>query len=114
GARGGFVAELQEKLIASGYPLPRFGADGALGSETISALEAWAVDSGAPEAEDGLQDHEINGAVEAFLGSVDGFSADDAVDFSRLRRLDVVNHGQSRGNRLWKQIDSIVLHQTGC
>ena len=38
GARGELVIELQEKLLSLGYELPKFGADGDLGSETVSAV----------------------------------------------------------------------------
>ena len=37
GERGPHVKELQKKLIALGYPLPRWGPDGVLGDETIRA-----------------------------------------------------------------------------
>jgi peptidoglycan hydrolase-like protein with peptidoglycan-binding domain len=39
------VRELQQRLIAAGYPLPKYGADGVLGSETWSALQRYAGDS---------------------------------------------------------------------
>jgi hypothetical protein len=42
GDRGPEVKRLQEQLLALGYQLPRFGADGQLGNETIAAVEALA------------------------------------------------------------------------
>ena len=41
GARGKEVRELQEKLLSLGYELPKFGADGDLGSETVSAVDQF-------------------------------------------------------------------------
>jgi hypothetical protein len=38
GNRGKEVRELQEKLLSLGYELPKFGADGDFGSETVSAV----------------------------------------------------------------------------
>lgn len=44
-AKGPRVSALQNALIRAGYPLPRFGADGSLGAETMAALSKF---SGAP------------------------------------------------------------------
>ena len=41
GARGELVIELQEKLLSLGYELPKFGADGDFGSETVSAVASF-------------------------------------------------------------------------
>ena len=45
GERGAQVRELQQRLITAGYPLPRYGADGVLGTETWDALQRYAGDS---------------------------------------------------------------------
>jgi hypothetical protein len=44
--KSGSVHALQERLIALGHPLPRFGADGHLGDETWEALAQAAHDLG--------------------------------------------------------------------
>lgn len=41
GSRGPAVRALQNRLLALGYPLPRFGADGRYGPETAAALKAF-------------------------------------------------------------------------
>jgi len=41
GGRGAHIKALQEALIAAGYPLPKFGADGAWGFETSAAVKAF-------------------------------------------------------------------------
>lgn len=48
GDSGEDVRQVQQRLIASGYPLPRYGADGALGDETWNALRAYARDHALP------------------------------------------------------------------
>lgn len=41
GSRGEAVRQLQLKLLALGFKLPRYGADGIFGRETSAALRAW-------------------------------------------------------------------------
>ncbi len=38
GDKGSFVASLQRELLAKGYQLPMFGADGDFGKETLQAV----------------------------------------------------------------------------
>lgn len=47
GDRGVAVRSLQEKLLALGYELPRFGADGIFGPETEAAVRRFQKDAGA-------------------------------------------------------------------
>ena len=48
GDKGEKVREMQEKLLALGYKLPRYGADGSYGNETKSAVEQFQRDWGIP------------------------------------------------------------------
>jgi len=41
GSRGDWVAILQNKLMLLGYSLPRYGADGDFGQETLAAVKAF-------------------------------------------------------------------------
>lgn len=41
GSKGDDVKTLQEGLLALGYSLPKYGADGDFGSETLAALQAF-------------------------------------------------------------------------
>ncbi len=41
GSRGPAVAKIQNALIDAGFPLPKFGVDGAFGSETQAALRSF-------------------------------------------------------------------------
>lgn len=49
GERSGRVKTLQALLIACGYSLPRYGADGAFGAETLKALNTFQRENGLPE-----------------------------------------------------------------
>ena len=46
GSTGEAVRELQEDLLALGYTLPAYGADGDFGSETEKAVKAFQTDAG--------------------------------------------------------------------
>ncbi|MCZ0755868.1 peptidoglycan-binding domain-containing protein [Anoxybacillus sp. J5B_2022] len=41
GDKGTFVKEIQQDLIRVGFPLPKYGADGAFGEETENAVMAF-------------------------------------------------------------------------
>src|SRR5262249_10892319 len=45
---GRHVRALQESLLAMGYELPRFGADGIYGAETTAAVTQLQIDAGHP------------------------------------------------------------------
>lgn len=44
GSKGPAVKKMQQKLLSFGYELPKYGADGDLGDETIAALKEYAKD----------------------------------------------------------------------
>ena len=46
GSSGSDVAEMQSLLISRGYSLPRYGADGDFGSETLAAVKKYQKDHG--------------------------------------------------------------------
>ena len=46
GSSGGAVLKIQNKLLSLGYQLPKFGADGAFGSETKAAVAAFQTANG--------------------------------------------------------------------
>lgn len=53
GSQGTAVRLVQESLLAQGYALPRFGADGIFGAETEAAVRLFQIDTGA-EKLDGI------------------------------------------------------------
>ena len=46
GSNGAAVKELQELLLARGYSLPNYGADGDYGNETVTAVKKFQKDNG--------------------------------------------------------------------
>ena len=46
GSKGDAVKKLQTLLIAKGFPLPRYGADGQCGTETVSAIKSYQAANG--------------------------------------------------------------------
>lgn len=48
GDKGPYVTLLQTALINRGYSMPKYGADGSFGNETLSAVEAFQRDNGLP------------------------------------------------------------------
>lgn len=111
------VKKLQQKVIDLGYPLPRYGADGDLGGESVAAIV------------DCITDLWPHIAVEEYLGNLD--SPGLAIPENVVRAImdapvpdrpswlyDVtkdhpVKNAYSYRRKLSK-IDSICLHQTAC
>ena len=56
GAKGDIVKDMQNRLMQLGYALPKFGADGDYGSETIAAVKAF-------QAANGLQADGVTGPM---------------------------------------------------
>lgn len=112
GDKGPDVVALQDKLIQLGYPLPRWGADGDLGQETIDAFALFMHAHGA-EADinpDRFEDEELAMIDRALAAEhVPGSYGFDYVD---LRTQS--NRKNDHGPRSWKEITAIVLHQTAC
>lgn len=110
GEKGEHVRDLQRRLQSEGFPLPRFGVDGDLGEEVVSAVESWALSSGCHEP---VGDYDLGYLVKLFLLYSENNKR--VVSNDRLVRLDPNFGGRHvKGLRQWSSIDSIVLHQTGC
>lgn len=114
GSSGDHVVDLQRRLLSEGLPLPRFGADGDIGEEVVVALEAWALSVGVLVSDVGhLADDDLDYLAKLFI--LYNENNKKVVDNERLVRLDMKFGGKLvKGLRQWKDIDSIVLHQTGC
>lgn len=65
GSTGPAVKELQEDLLALGYKLPNYGADGDFGSETKKAVEAFQRDHDLTD--NGVADAKTRAAIETAL-----------------------------------------------
>jgi hypothetical protein len=111
GAQGRDVKELQEALIDLGYEMPRWGADGDLGDETLGAMTQFFSDHGR------YFDEDKNTVSNAEIASV--FKLRD-----RLRLVASPQNlfDQRRGadrrkimhHRAWEQVTGVTLHQTAC
>lgn len=114
GDTGDAVRGLQEQLLALGYALPRWGADGDLGDETLRALAGFLCDHG-----NGYTDDDLSTASDVELALVKRVYDASAwpipvpgVTFYDLRREADRKH--DRGPRPWSKITGITLHQTAC
>lgn len=112
GARGSDVKDLQLALIRLGFPLDRFGADGALGGETMNAVEDFMQVHGMDDS--GLEDSEgivLGWMVDAIL---DAAATAAAVTEPENPLIEDVRHDEyqkwTRKNAISK-IDTICLHQ---
>lgn len=117
GDNGNAVKALQLKVIALGYPLPRFGADGNLGFETLSAVELLLREHNYKPDEDreSISDDELN-AIEALYSKSLGVSKIDALEKAGrfFDRRQTASNKTDGGPRSWQMITGITLHQTSC
>jgi len=98
---------LQLALVALGYPLPRWGADGHWGSETSAALAAWESDQTQTVALEGLA------LVELLERQTQHLTA--ALPGDRILDVRDQHAGRARkGRNVWAKIDTVVLHQMAC
>lgn len=111
GDKGVEVKLFQWDLTKLGYPLPRWGADGILGSETLAALALFQRDhkgAAVDDRADVVSDNEL-AAVRALAAAVEPLPPANYYDSRRLSsRVHVY------GKRSWKDITGVCLHQTAC
>lgn len=110
GDTGSEVVKLQQTLLRLNPScLPRYGADGSLGDETLRAVGAL-LGAQADDQPDVISDAEI-----ALLASRLGTLA--SVPVRPAQYLDcrgVADETQAHGRRAWSEIRAVVLHQTAC
>ncbi len=116
GDKGVEVRALQRALLDLGYELPRWGADGDLGTETIDALARFLRDHGVDIDDDANM---VSGAELVLVQQIHAATADASPGpplpsgrFHDLRASASQNHVD--GRRTWKQITGVTLHQTAC
>lgn len=114
GSQDPYVAIAQQHLMALGYGLPRFGADGQLGDETLSAYGTFLVSQGlrAP-ADERPKSITPTGAAAldmAFTALAQSGSTTNIID----ERANHPHSGRSVSVpfRPWSKIAAVVLHQT--
>lgn len=114
GSQDPYVTTVQEQLLALGYGLPRYGADGVLGDETLSAYGAFLISQGlrAPTDE---RPKSITSAGAAALDKAVAALAQSAPTASIIdERANHPHSGRSVSMpyRAWSKITAVVLHQT--
>ena len=65
GSTGASVKELQQNLLQLGYALPKYGADGPFGNETLTAVRQFQSDHGLLDS--GIMDEATEAAITAAL-----------------------------------------------
>lgn len=113
GASGPDVVRLQRALIALGYPLPRWGADGHLGDETLAALGALLADHGRARAE---APGEVTRADLDLVAEL-ALARDQAAPLPWQSWHDLRSSASRRWvmrRRAWTEVTGITLHQTAC
>lgn len=114
GDNGPEVKRLQTALLELGYDLPRWGADGDLGAETVEAFSRFlaAHSAGGDEDANTISDPEL-ALVYSVLANVQSAPLGPKLPSGRFHDLRA-SAAQTTvgGKRSWKQITGIVLHQT--
>jgi len=114
GSKDPYVTIAQQQLIALGFSLPRFGADGNLGDETLSAYGAFLSSRGlrslideAPKSITQAGAEALAKAYAAMIQMGTELSIFDA-------RADHPHSGRSIATpfRPWSKVTAVVLHQT--
>lgn len=114
GSSGPHVKELQEKLIRLGYPLPKWGADGDLGWETLGAVTQLMASRGRPRDPDPniVSDAELF-AVDEMIAKLD--TPDVVAQPSKLiDRRAYAKKNYDYGQRMMNDIWGATAHQTAC
>jgi len=111
GDKGQAVTELQERLVALGYALPRWGADGQLGNETLGSLTKFLADHGAGDEEpEVVSDSELALVRQVYKASAAAWPVPvPGRTFYDLRKES--DRSNVHGRRAWTQITGITLHQ---
>lgn len=114
GSKGPAVLESQTQLLALGYVLPRFGAVGDLGDETLAAYGAFLMEAGLRTLSDELPN---SVTVVGFVALDQAFQAQKQ-HAQPAKILNEEAHHPHAGRstsmpfRPWRRVTAIVLHQT--
>jgi len=118
GARGAQVVQVQLRLEALGYDLPRYGADGILGDETLDAVQDF-------QREHCLIQEDadrLGGIAPQTLAAILNPDTPCAcappevpMEDRIIRLVQPDEEGRrSKGKRPWHEVRGITLHQTAC
>jgi len=128
GDQGSEVADLQKKLMALGHDMPRFGADGSLGDETLVAVKTFQREEGI-EDEDAFKDQGVGPkTLKAITAAevkdkpvfVPPPPATGKIPFDPPEGMIVTKHlhdlkkGDPKRPLKLSQIRGVTIHQTAC
>lgn len=108
GDKGPEVREMQERLLALGYELPKYGADGHFGDETRAALKEYADDNWEAFEED-VADHVMNRDLD-YMDNVDDLRSQQSNPPAKANKFKIENGKVVE--RDMSDVDGVVLHQT--
>lgn len=115
GDNGPEVTKLQDVLIALDYPLPRWGADGNLGPETLSAIEDLMVAHGRiVDPDSNVVDDKELAFIYALHDLLVALPPDDASPPPMIDRRSFAGRNKDIGPRSWTEVTGWCLHQTAC
>jgi len=110
GDTGPEVEQLQRELIMLGYDLPRWGADGDLGAETLTQVGNLFRDHGYPPTcrlDEGIGTNDLQ-----FIHNLATQTAPVPPDM--IDRRTFAGRSKDRGPRDWSKVKGWCLHQTAC
>src|SRR5574340_1024004 len=111
GDKGDAVKDLQRQLMALGYSLPRYGADGDLGWETLKAVTLFLADHAAGQSD--ADPEAVDDGGLALIQKVHAATGQDiplpGTNFFALRKES--DRRNIIGRRTWQQITGVTIHQ---
>jgi N-acetylmuramoyl-L-alanine amidase len=114
GSQDPYIVIAQQQLIALGFGLPRFGADGVLGDETLAAYGAFLGSQGLraltderPKSITPVGANALNKAYQALQAPPLALSIID-----ERSKHPHKGRSASKPHRKWSEITAVVLHQT--
>ncbi len=108
GDSGVSVKALQKRLLRLGYALPRWGVDGQLGDEVLSAANEFALEEGLPAVDEEVSDQ----LLELLAEKADRAPGEgEPQDHTKRHATPKPTSAKPRG---WSDITGITLHQTAC
>jgi hypothetical protein len=112
GDKGNEVRQFQEAIIACGYSMPRWGADGDLGAETLDALDMLLRDHGKRLDDD--RNLVSNRELEFVYWLRDSLAKPIETPAGLIDLRDQAGQERVYGRRDWSKVTGICLHQTAC
>lgn len=112
GSSDPLVLDIQTKLLALGFALPRFGADGGLGDETLAAYGAFLVARGLRAAGDELPGAITPSGMAAIDAAVQAQTPPPGNYFDERANHPHAGRSTAQPFRSWAKTTAVVLHQT--